>query len=44
MSLKEKFRQIKKLPGWIYYPAVWLLYGYKLLMRTEIVDPGGHLW
>lgn len=43
MSFKEKFRQIKKLPGWIYYPAVWLLYGYKLLMRTEVIDPGGHL-
>lgn len=43
MSLKQQFRQIKKLPGWIYYPAVWLLYGYKLLMRTEISDPGGYL-
>ena len=25
MSLKQKFRQIKKLPDWVYKPIVWLL-------------------
>ena len=41
MSLKKKFRQIKKLPTWLFIPPVLLLRFMKLCMRTEIVDPNG---
>ena len=39
MSLKERFRQIKKLPDWIYAPPALLIKILRLVMRTEIVDP-----
>ncbi len=41
-SLKHKFRQIKKLPLWIYWlPATLLKLSFKLLYRFELVDPYG---
>lgn len=41
-SLKHKFRQIKKLPLWIYwFPATLLKLSFKLLYRYELVDPHG---
>ena len=39
-SLKHKFRQIKKLPLWIYWlPATLLKLSFKLLYRFELSDP-----
>ena len=38
MSLKQKFRQIKKLPDWVYKPIVWLLLLWRSTLRREIVD------
>ena len=39
-SLKHKFRQIKKLPVWIYwFPATLMKLSFKLLYRFELVDP-----
>lgn len=41
-SLKYKFRQIKKLPLWIYwFPATLLKLSFKLLYRFELIDPHG---
>ena len=40
MSLKERFRQIKKLPTWIYFfPALLMRAVFKLCYRFELVDP-----
>jgi hypothetical protein len=40
MSLKEKFRQIKKLPDWIYWvPARLLELLFILFYRFELIDP-----
>lgn len=36
--LTYRFRQIKKLPGWIFWLAAKLLFGMRYLMRTEIID------
>jgi len=39
-SLKYKFRQIKKLPGWIYIlPALLLRVLYRCCYRHELIDP-----
>ncbi|MBE6378966.1 MAG: DUF374 domain-containing protein [Lentisphaerae bacterium] len=39
-SLKHKFRQIKKLPLWIYwFPATLMKLSFKLLYRFELIDP-----
>jgi lysophospholipid acyltransferase (LPLAT)-like uncharacterized protein len=39
-SLKHKFRQVKKLPLWIYwFPATLMKLSFKLLFRFELVDP-----
>ena len=43
MSLKKKFRQIKKLPTWLFIPPVLLVRTMKLFMRTEIVDPHDYI-
>jgi len=43
MSLKHAFRQKKKLPDWLFIPPALLLKFLKAVMRTEIVDPGGHM-
>jgi lysophospholipid acyltransferase (LPLAT)-like uncharacterized protein len=43
MSLKHAFRQKKKLPDWVFIPPALILKFLKVLMRTEIVDPGGHM-
>lgn len=38
-SLKQKFRNIKKLPGWIYFfPALLIKLTFKCLYRFELVD------
>ena len=40
VSLKYKFRQIKKLPGWIYIlPALLLRVLYRCCFRHELIDP-----
>ena len=43
MSLKKKFRQIKKLPTWLFIPPVLFVRIMKLFMRTEIIDPKDHI-
>lgn len=40
-SLKHSFRQIKKFPGWIYYLPSRLLLLFRILMRHQVIDPGG---
>lgn len=40
---KKKFRNIKKFPGWVFFPPALLLKIAKLLMRTEVKDPNGHI-
>lgn len=42
-SLKYKFRQIKKLPDWLFAPAAWLMFFCKFCMRTEVIDHSGEL-
>lgn len=40
MSLKQQFRQIKKLPLWIYwFPATVLKLYFRLFFRFELIDP-----
>ena len=36
--LTYRFRQIKKLPGWIFWLAAKVLLGLRYVMRTEIID------
>ncbi len=43
MSLKQRFRQIKKLPDWLYAPPTLLLFALRAIMRTEVRDPFGHI-
>ena len=40
---KQKFRNIKKFPDWIFLPIVGLMYFYKLLMRKRYDDRIGVL-
>ena len=40
-SLEYQFRQIKKLPDWIYWLPAKLLLGLRHVMRTEIIDEAG---
>ena len=43
MSFKTRFRDIKKLPDWIYwFPSRFLMF-LRFIMRTEIVDPNNLL-
>jgi len=37
--IKQRFRRIQRWPQWLFWPLVWLLRGYLLLMRKEIRDP-----
>ena len=38
--IKQKFRNIKKFPTWIFWPLVWLMRLCRILFyRVEIVDP-----
>ena len=40
MSFKQKFRQWKKLPTWIYwFPATLIKLSFKFLYRYELIDP-----
>ena len=40
MNFKSKFRQIKKLPLWIYwFPAMLIKLSFKLFYRYELIDP-----
>ena len=41
MTLKQRFRQIKKFPDWIYWLPAKLLSLLRHVMRTEIIDPYG---
>ncbi len=41
MTLKKKFRQIKKIPTWLFIPPVLLIRFMKFCMRTEMHDPNG---
>lgn len=41
-TLKHKFRQIKKLPWWLYVPPALLLKTFKACMRIEMTDPYGY--
>lgn len=43
MSLKQKFRDIKKLPDWVFFLPAKLISLMKFLMRTEVVDPFGEI-
>ena len=36
--LTYRFRQIKKLPGWIFFLAAKILLGLRHLMRVELID------
>ena len=38
---KQKFRNIKKFPDWIFLPIVGMMFFYKLLMRRRYLDMGG---
>ncbi len=39
-KLKKKFRQIQKLPGWLFIPPALLIKFLKaFIMRTKIIDP-----
>ena len=42
-SLKHQFRQVKKLPGWLYIPPALLLRFLKFCMRTGYKDPNNML-
>ncbi|MBE6356860.1 MAG: DUF374 domain-containing protein [Lentisphaerae bacterium] len=40
MSFKQKFRQLKKLPTWIYwFPATLMKLSFRFLYRYELIDP-----
>lgn len=39
MSLKERFREIKKLPDWLFYIPAKLIFLLRFLMRHEVIDP-----
>lgn len=41
--LKKKFRQIKKLPSWVYYPPALMVSAAKSFMRLKLVDPTGSM-
>ncbi len=43
MSFKQKFRQIKKFPDWVFAPLAWFLFLVKFLMRTSVRDPENQL-
>ncbi len=43
MSLKQRFRNIKKLPSWIYIAPALLIKGLRRVMKVEIRDPTGSL-
>lgn len=43
MTLKERFRQIKKFPDWVFWLPAKLLLLLRYVMRHEIVDPYGHI-
>ncbi len=43
MSFKHKFRQIKKLPDWVYKPVVWFLLLWRSTLRREIIDESGEV-
>ena len=41
MSLKQKFREIKKLPDFLFYIPAKLISFLRYVMRTEVIDPEG---
>jgi len=41
--LKKKFRQVQKLPTWLFWLPAVLLRLFKLVMRTEVQDPHGYI-
>lgn len=43
MSLKQRFRQIKKFPDWLFWLPAKILLLFRHIMRTEIIDDGGSI-
>ena len=43
MSLKQRFRDLKKLPDWLFILPAFIIKTLRILMRTEINDPFKHL-
>lgn len=43
MTLKERFRQIKKLPTWVYWLPCRILLGMRFIMRHDMIDRYGLL-
>ena len=43
MSLKQRFRNIKKLPDWLYVIPTMIIKVLRHLMRSEIIDPKKNL-
>lgn len=41
--LKKKFRAVKKLPTWIFWPVAMLLRVYKAFLRSRVIDPHGYI-
>jgi len=42
-KLKKKFRDVKKLPTWLFWLPAVLLRTLKAMMRTQVNDPCGHI-
>jgi lysophospholipid acyltransferase (LPLAT)-like uncharacterized protein len=42
-GLKKKFRQVKKLPSWVYTPPAVMLRLLKKMMREEVSDPNNYI-
>jgi lysophospholipid acyltransferase (LPLAT)-like uncharacterized protein len=42
-KLKKKFRQVKKLPNWVYFLPALILKSYKVFLRNSIQDPNDHI-
>lgn len=43
MSFTQKFREIKKLPDWVFFLPAKLILLFRMLMRHEIIDPNGYV-
>lgn len=43
MSLKQRFRDLKKLPDWVFILPAMMIKILRHIMRTEIIDPFGLL-
>lgn len=43
MTLKERFRQIKKLPDWVWWLPSRILMCWRAAMRVKVIDPNGYI-